>query len=47
MAPFESPFGRRCRSSVGWFAVAEFFFIGQELVMWPFKKFDFLEIGSK
>ena len=32
MAPFEALYGRKCRSSIGWFEVGEIALIGQDLV---------------
>ena len=32
MAPFEALYGRRCRSTVGWFEVGEFSLLGPEVV---------------
>ncbi|WMV58477.1 hypothetical protein MTR67_051862 [Solanum verrucosum] len=32
MAPYETIYGRRCRSLFGWFEVSEAGFIGPELV---------------
>ncbi|WMV29938.1 hypothetical protein MTR67_023323 [Solanum verrucosum] len=38
MAPFEAFYGRRCRSSVGWFEVGEFALLGPEVVYEATKK---------
>ena len=32
MAPFEAPYGRRCRSLVGWFEVGESSILGPEII---------------
>ena len=32
MVPFEALYGRRCRSSIGWFEVCEFLLVGPEII---------------
>ena len=32
MAPFETLYGRRCRSPIGWFEVSEFSLFGPEII---------------
>ncbi|WMV37725.1 hypothetical protein MTR67_031110 [Solanum verrucosum] len=32
MVPFEALYGRRCRSSIGWFEVGEFSLLGPEVL---------------
>ena len=42
MAPYESLYGRRCRSHVGWFEVGKAPFIGPDSVFYAMEKVQFI-----
>ena len=42
MAPYEALYGRRCRSTVGWFEVDEETLIGPDLVLYAMEKVQFI-----
>ena len=42
MSPYEALYGRRCRSTVGWFEVGEATLIGPDLVLYAMEKVQFI-----